>query len=276
MNPYRRGVQKAKQQRRGLIADHTFQLLSRMDAAVSTANAKMIWNRTLSHAVIGSANDVASGIHDFHGVLSIDAAPRAWNPRRLGRGADIGAHAIQGAKDNGPRAIATVATLAGLVFARTSCRTDRRVRPAGRRGQAQGSQIRAAASRLATRSRAASSGVAQAHRSRPADCCIRLRPSHKPAGSSTFCASTTKRRFRREPFRSRRVRFGRRGARVRSAKNAVVTFVQRPWFVRQPRLPGRSSRASVTASGVKEQCRYGDQCSCAKGPRALGSRASQW
>jgi hypothetical protein len=38
---------------------------------------------------------------------------------------------------------------------------------------------------------------------------FRLRLSHKPSGSSTFCASTTKRRFRREPFRSRRVRFGR-------------------------------------------------------------------
>jgi len=118
MDPYRRGLQKAKQQRRGLIADHTFELLSRMDAAVSTANAKMILNRTLSHAVIGSANDVASGIHDFHGVLSIDAAPMAWKPRRLGRGADIGSQAIQGAKDNGPQAVATVVTLASLVFAK--------------------------------------------------------------------------------------------------------------------------------------------------------------
>lgn len=119
MDPYRRGLQKAKQQRRGEIADHTFQLLTRMDAAVSTANAKMIWNRTLSHAVIGSANDVASDIDDFHDVLCIDAAPTVWNPRRLGRRADIGAQAIQGAKDNGPQAVATVATVAGgLIFAR--------------------------------------------------------------------------------------------------------------------------------------------------------------
>ena len=117
LDAYRVGLQKAKQQRRGLISDHTFQLLSRMDAAVSTANAKMIWNRTLSHAVIGSANDVATGIHDFHGLLSIDAVPMAWNPRRLRRGADIGSHAIQGAKDNGPHAAAAATTLASLAFA---------------------------------------------------------------------------------------------------------------------------------------------------------------
>ena len=46
LDAYRYGLQKAKQQRRGLISDHTFELLGRMDAAVSTANAKMIWNRT--------------------------------------------------------------------------------------------------------------------------------------------------------------------------------------------------------------------------------------
>ena len=45
----------------------------------------------------------------------------------------------------------------------------------------------------------------------PPDPDARFRPrlSHKPSGSSTFCASTRKRRFRREPFRSRRVRFDR-------------------------------------------------------------------
>lgn len=117
LDAYRYGLQKAKQQRRGIISDHTFELLGRMDAAVSTANAKMIWNRTLSHALIGSANHVATGIHDFHGLLSIDAAPMAWNPRRLRRGADIGSHAIQGAKDNGPHAVAAAATLVSLVFA---------------------------------------------------------------------------------------------------------------------------------------------------------------
>jgi hypothetical protein len=47
LDAYRLGLQKAKQQRRDLISDHTFQLLSRMEAAVTTANAKMIWNRTL-------------------------------------------------------------------------------------------------------------------------------------------------------------------------------------------------------------------------------------
>jgi len=117
VDAYRDGLQKAKQQRRGLISDHTFELLGRVDAAVSTANAKMIWNRTLSHAMIGSANHVATGIHDFHGLLSIDAAPMAWNPRRLPRGADIGSHAIQRAKDNGPHAVAAAATLASVAFA---------------------------------------------------------------------------------------------------------------------------------------------------------------
>lgn len=111
------GQQKARQRRRALISDHTFQLLGRIDSAVGTANAKMIWNRTRSHSVIGSANHVAAGIHDFHGLLRIDAAPMAWDPRRLRRGADIGSQAIQGAKDNGPQAAAAATTLASLVFA---------------------------------------------------------------------------------------------------------------------------------------------------------------
>jgi hypothetical protein len=118
LDAYRSGLEKAKQQRRGLISEHTFELLNRMDTAVITANAKMIWNRTLSHAVIGSANHVATGIHDFHGILSIEAEPMEWNPRRLPRRADIGSQALQGAKDNGPQAVAAAATLASLVLAK--------------------------------------------------------------------------------------------------------------------------------------------------------------
>jgi hypothetical protein len=114
LGAYRRGLQKKKQERRRQISDHTFALLGSMDAAVTTANAKVIWHRTLCHAVIGSANHVATGIDDFHGVMRIDAEPRSWSPRRLGTGADIGSQAIQGAKDNGPQAVAVA--LAGLVF----------------------------------------------------------------------------------------------------------------------------------------------------------------
>ena len=117
LDAYRHGLQKAKQHRRRLISDHTFELLERMDAAVGTANAKMIWSRTHSHVVIGSANHVATGIHDFHGLLNIDAAPMAWDARRLPRGADIGSHAVQGVKDNGLQAAAVVTTIAGVVLA---------------------------------------------------------------------------------------------------------------------------------------------------------------
>jgi hypothetical protein len=114
LDAYRRGLKKTQQGRRELIADHTVQLLGRMDVAVGTANATMVWNRTKSLEVVESANHLATGIHDFHGLLRIESGPQSWDARQLGRGADIGSQAIQVAKDKGPVAAVGLAGLAAL------------------------------------------------------------------------------------------------------------------------------------------------------------------
>jgi hypothetical protein len=110
---YRRGVKNSQQERRELIEDHTVDLLGRMDVAVGTANAKMVWNRARSVDVVESANHLAIGIHDFHGLLRIESDAKLWDSRHLRRGADIGSRVIQGAKDKGP-VVAAVGMAGGL------------------------------------------------------------------------------------------------------------------------------------------------------------------
>ncbi len=114
LDAYRSGLKKTQQARRELIADHTGHLLGRMDVAVGTANAKMVRYRTKSLEVVESANHLATGIHDFHGLLRIESDPQSWNARQLGRGKDIGSQAIQVAKDKGPAVAAGLAGLAAL------------------------------------------------------------------------------------------------------------------------------------------------------------------
>ena len=116
LDAYRHGLKKTQQERRELIADHTVHLLSRMDVAVGTANAKMVWNRTKSLEVVESANHLATGIYDFHGLLRIESDPQSWDARQLGRGADIGSQAIQVAKDK--KVVAAGVGLAGLAALR--------------------------------------------------------------------------------------------------------------------------------------------------------------
>lgn len=82
-----------------------------MDMAVDRANAKMVWTRTKSLAVVESGNHLAVGIHDFQELLGIEADLRSWDVRQLGPVLEKGAQVIQGTKDIAPYA----ATVLGLV-----------------------------------------------------------------------------------------------------------------------------------------------------------------
>lgn len=119
LDAYRRGLKKSQQKRRELIEDHTVRLLGRMDVAVDTANAKIVWNRAKSLEVVDSANHLATDIHDFHGLLRIGSDPQSWDARQLGRGADIGSQAIQVAKDK-RTVVAAGVGLAGLALSRSA------------------------------------------------------------------------------------------------------------------------------------------------------------
>ncbi|HEY5247944.1 MAG TPA: hypothetical protein VIJ15_05750 [Dermatophilaceae bacterium] len=118
LDAYRRGMVNDRQKRRELISEHTEDLLGRMDAAVGTANARMVWTRTKSLDVVASANRVATGVHDFYRPLRIESDPPAWAPRQLGRAADMGSQTIQKTKDASPYVGAGVALVGAAVVAK--------------------------------------------------------------------------------------------------------------------------------------------------------------
>ncbi len=112
---YRRGLMKARQERRELISGDTEHLLARMGAAVGTANAKRFFHLTPSEAVVHSSNHVAAGVHDFHGRLGIESGLQSWEARRLGDAAEMAANALEKTKEAAP-IIATVTAGAAAVI----------------------------------------------------------------------------------------------------------------------------------------------------------------
>ena len=108
----RRGLEADRTDRIDLVYRHTEHLLTRMDAAVERANAKMIWARTKSLAVVEAGNQLAVGVHEFRDLLGIKDELRSWDARQLRPSLDVGAKVIQGAKDNAPTA-AAIMTLVG-------------------------------------------------------------------------------------------------------------------------------------------------------------------
>lgn len=108
----RRGLEANRQDRLDSISQATEPLLIRMDAAVNRANARIFWTREKSMALIESGNGLASGVNEFHATLGIDSDPRSWEPRQLAAAAEVGSHAIQGAKDGAPVAGAVLGAVA--------------------------------------------------------------------------------------------------------------------------------------------------------------------
>lgn len=108
----RRGLEADRTDRIDLVYRHTEHLLTRMDMAVERANSKMLWARTKSLAVVDAGNQMAVGVHEFRDLLGITDELRSWDARQLSPPLDVGAKAIQGGKDNGPRA-AAIMTLVG-------------------------------------------------------------------------------------------------------------------------------------------------------------------
>ena len=82
LDQYRLALRDTQRNRLERITKSTEQLLARMDAAVGTANAKMLLHPTSSRAVVDSSNNVATGIVDFHGRLGIEARRQSLETRR--------------------------------------------------------------------------------------------------------------------------------------------------------------------------------------------------
>lgn len=100
LDRHRIGIRTARRNRMDLIARATEQLLTRMDAAARTANAKVLLNPGSAKDVVRDRNTVATSVTDFHGLLGLDrsnddVATRRWldaagdvRDRALERGAD--------------------------------------------------------------------------------------------------------------------------------------------------------------------------------------------
>ncbi|MGY1753787.1 hypothetical protein [Blastococcus sp. SYSU D01042] len=80
---HRIGLRAVRQKRLETIAQCTEQLLTRMDAAAGTANAKVLLNPIQSPAVVRSREHVAAAVAGFHQPLGIEAGgqsleAKAW------------------------------------------------------------------------------------------------------------------------------------------------------------------------------------------------------
>ena len=111
----RRGLEADRQDRLASISAHTAELLGRIDTAVGRANRRLPLTREKSLSVIAAGNDVAADVLELQESLGATAAHRSWEPRRLGRVADVGSRVIQRTKDGAPAAAAVAALAAGAV-----------------------------------------------------------------------------------------------------------------------------------------------------------------
>ncbi|MFZ3566547.1 hypothetical protein ACOKM5_06190 [Streptomyces sp. BH097] len=82
LDRHRLGLRAARRNRLNLISRSTGQLVTRMNAAADTANTKVLLHPTKSPAVVRSSNQLATGIHDFHGRLGIESGDRSAESRR--------------------------------------------------------------------------------------------------------------------------------------------------------------------------------------------------
>jgi hypothetical protein len=79
---HRVAIRIARKKRVELISSTVQRLVARMDAAVGTANAKVLLNPTSSRAVVHSTNLLATTVVDFNSRLGIVRHGRSWRARR--------------------------------------------------------------------------------------------------------------------------------------------------------------------------------------------------
>ncbi|MFF4350377.1 hypothetical protein [Streptomyces sp. NPDC001530] len=82
LDRHRLALRAARQNRMELISRSTERLMARVDAAVGTANAKVLLHPTASPAVVNSSNHVAIAVVDFHGRLGIERGRQSLDARR--------------------------------------------------------------------------------------------------------------------------------------------------------------------------------------------------
>ncbi|AMM20634.1 hypothetical protein AX769_11385 [Frondihabitans sp. PAMC 28766] len=82
LDAHRRGIAIARQKRLDVISQTTRGLLSRMDGAATSANAKVLFHPFAPGAIVHSSNDVATDVVMFHQRLGIDGERESIEARR--------------------------------------------------------------------------------------------------------------------------------------------------------------------------------------------------
>jgi hypothetical protein len=133
LDQHRIALQTARERRREVIATTTTQLVGRMDAAASRANAKVLTNPMSARAVVYASNDVASGVYELHSTLGVNDERQALEARRWSAAAaearddvvDAGKGGLQAAGRFGSGALENARMSTGRLAGRLASRLQR-------------------------------------------------------------------------------------------------------------------------------------------------------
>ena len=115
LDRHRLALRAARQNRMELISRSTERLMARMDAAVGTANTKVLLHPTTSPAVVHSSNQVAIAVVEFHERLGIERGRQSLDARRW---VDAAAEARDKVLETGAESVNAVRGLGSETFDR--------------------------------------------------------------------------------------------------------------------------------------------------------------
>lgn len=126
LDRHRVALRTARQDRLSLISGRTAQILTRLDAATDTANAKVLLHPAASRAVVRSSNQVGGAVVDFHGGLGIEHEGQSWEARRWvdaavdvrDRVLESGADGVEAARGLGGEALDRARSVTGKLSSR--------------------------------------------------------------------------------------------------------------------------------------------------------------
>ncbi|MFF2488045.1 hypothetical protein ACFVSU_16690 [Microbacterium sp. NPDC058062] len=110
IDSHRLALHTARQRRQDAISKATSQLVSRMDAAATRANAKVLLNPVSAKVVVNASNEVASGVRDLHLTLGLADERDFVEARRWSAAAADVRDAMVGASKDGLQAAGRFST----------------------------------------------------------------------------------------------------------------------------------------------------------------------
>lgn len=133
LDRHRLGLQAARAERIDLISETSELILARVDAAIDTANSKVLFNPIQSPSVVSSGNNITADLMEIHDLLEIESGrdateSRAWRDaasERLNNARDTGAATFETAKEFGGQSIDSARSV-GSRFAEQIARRRRR------------------------------------------------------------------------------------------------------------------------------------------------------